>query len=79
MYLLTLDGKMHLTPFRQPQVFLHCMKPSARLLTGQNLLDVSTGMGIWAMYVKHDQYSLQVETNIVTSKMTWPMNSLAPG
>ena len=70
MYLHTLDRKLHLAPLRQPQVFLHCMKLSARLLIGQKILDVGTGTGIWAMYVKHDKYSLRVETNVVTSNVT---------
>jgi ribosomal protein L11 methylase PrmA len=35
MYLMTLEGKLHLAPLENPQ----------------NILDVGTGTGIWAMYV----------------------------
>lgn len=34
MYLMTLEGKLHLAPLENPQ----------------NILDVGTGTGIWAMY-----------------------------
>ena len=36
MYLITLDGKLHLAPLNNPQ----------------NVLDLGTGNGIWAMYVR---------------------------